>query len=596
MKQNKGITLLALIITIIVLLILAGITINMLVGDRGIFSYAKQGTEETIKAELKTELELKILEIQAEKASKGEEFVREDLKRLSEIGAIVESIGIPAIGEYKDYEFIVDGEYKVEIGGKLTGAKPEIVLTKDTEEVVLKIMLQVNVTTKEGTIESVIKPDGTTTNETSFTYEISENKTYQFIAKGSNGRYGIASIEITNIKETAKEPIIESNFGYPILKRTGIEIDGTTNIVYDEKEGLEHYYSLDNGATWNRYEGAFKIEQEGTIMARTTKNGQVLSEVDKEIKMPDDALPKEAYDGDVSTEVIFNGLQNDAKFYRLKISEEMIGKKCYIYAANKTPGEYIYALLLVEWIFKDGTSQGVFSNTTIENAIDLTLDIPNNVEYLRIGQQPYRAINEIRRTTVPMIETKFGYPIIKDERIEVEEGTIEIQYEEDSLLQHYYSIDNGVTWVLYTGKIEIDSKNFNSKVLAKSVLNGKTIGEISKDILLPSDAIDIVAWDNNVDTSINYSGSGPVTKYMDISPEMQGKTISTLKSMGHFTSHGVIFYNDNNEEISRSIESGNCLRITNKYTIPSGTAKLGFFYSSSHPEDWGNLIEISIIN
>ena len=42
MKNNKGITLIALVITIIVLLILAGISIAMLTGDNGVLSKARQ--------------------------------------------------------------------------------------------------------------------------------------------------------------------------------------------------------------------------------------------------------------------------------------------------------------------------------------------------------------------------------------------------------------------------------------------------------------------------------------------------------------------------------------------------------------------------
>ena len=42
MKQNKGITLVALVVTIIIILILAGISINTLVGDNGIITKAKQ--------------------------------------------------------------------------------------------------------------------------------------------------------------------------------------------------------------------------------------------------------------------------------------------------------------------------------------------------------------------------------------------------------------------------------------------------------------------------------------------------------------------------------------------------------------------------
>ena len=47
MKNETGITLLALVITIIVLLILAGITINAITGDNGIIGNAGQAKEET---------------------------------------------------------------------------------------------------------------------------------------------------------------------------------------------------------------------------------------------------------------------------------------------------------------------------------------------------------------------------------------------------------------------------------------------------------------------------------------------------------------------------------------------------------------------
>ena len=51
LKENKGITLIALVITIIVLLLLAGISIATLTGDNGILTQAKRAKEETEKAE-----------------------------------------------------------------------------------------------------------------------------------------------------------------------------------------------------------------------------------------------------------------------------------------------------------------------------------------------------------------------------------------------------------------------------------------------------------------------------------------------------------------------------------------------------------------
>ena len=49
-KKSKGITLIALIVTIIVLIILAGIAISMLTGDNNILSNATEAREETQKA------------------------------------------------------------------------------------------------------------------------------------------------------------------------------------------------------------------------------------------------------------------------------------------------------------------------------------------------------------------------------------------------------------------------------------------------------------------------------------------------------------------------------------------------------------------
>ena len=59
MMKNKGITLIALVITIIILLILAGITINAITKENGLFSRAREAKEKTIE---KQEEENKIID------------------------------------------------------------------------------------------------------------------------------------------------------------------------------------------------------------------------------------------------------------------------------------------------------------------------------------------------------------------------------------------------------------------------------------------------------------------------------------------------------------------------------------------------------
>ena len=61
MEKEKGITLVSLVITIIILIILAGISINSIVGDNGIITKAKQAKENIEKAKLEEEKELNSL-------------------------------------------------------------------------------------------------------------------------------------------------------------------------------------------------------------------------------------------------------------------------------------------------------------------------------------------------------------------------------------------------------------------------------------------------------------------------------------------------------------------------------------------------------
>ena len=50
MKNNKGITLVALVVTIVVLLILAGVSINLVLGNNGIIAKAKDAETKSAEA------------------------------------------------------------------------------------------------------------------------------------------------------------------------------------------------------------------------------------------------------------------------------------------------------------------------------------------------------------------------------------------------------------------------------------------------------------------------------------------------------------------------------------------------------------------
>lgn len=58
LKGQKGITLVALVITIIVLLILAGVTISLTIGERGIFKTSQGAAQNYTNAAKKEDAEL----------------------------------------------------------------------------------------------------------------------------------------------------------------------------------------------------------------------------------------------------------------------------------------------------------------------------------------------------------------------------------------------------------------------------------------------------------------------------------------------------------------------------------------------------------
>lgn len=81
MRNSKGITLVALVVTIIVLIILAGVSINLVLGDNGIIIKVHEARQAQEIAEIKENLQMEILtkELQIEEAitqSKIEEIIK----------------------------------------------------------------------------------------------------------------------------------------------------------------------------------------------------------------------------------------------------------------------------------------------------------------------------------------------------------------------------------------------------------------------------------------------------------------------------------------------------------------------------------------
>ena len=73
-KKETAITLIALIITIIVLLILAGVVLNTVLGDEGIIRKSQIATQKTNYKSAKEIVQMKLLEIQAECVDENKDY------------------------------------------------------------------------------------------------------------------------------------------------------------------------------------------------------------------------------------------------------------------------------------------------------------------------------------------------------------------------------------------------------------------------------------------------------------------------------------------------------------------------------------------
>ena len=185
-KEMKGITLVALVITIVVLLILAGVSINTVLGDDGIIKKAKEAAEATKRASAEEEMNRLVLEYQlASKDETLESFLQEKVTE-GRIDGVTDNgdgtITITKKVEGKDYTITVKKPVaptpSVKVGAirvvsDSTGAGSSLGEASTRKGTTLYIM-----------IESTIS-GGTTTVSPEVPYAVTENGTYKFTVTGT---------------------------------------------------------------------------------------------------------------------------------------------------------------------------------------------------------------------------------------------------------------------------------------------------------------------------------------------------------------------------------------------------------------------------
>ena len=117
-KQEEGITLIALVVTIVVLLILAGVSISLVLNNNGVISKAKDSKNSTERGQAQDEVNLAINYLQIEDATST--LTREDKRKIleDELRKISADSSVSISGSgykitHKKYDFFVDEDLKI---------------------------------------------------------------------------------------------------------------------------------------------------------------------------------------------------------------------------------------------------------------------------------------------------------------------------------------------------------------------------------------------------------------------------------------------------------------------------------------------------
>ena len=251
-KNKKGITLIALVITIIVLLILAAVSIATLTGDNGLLNKAQEAKIENDKAGERDQIQL------AYQAAKMEEYQdTEGTKTFADIfEEELEKNGLTdaTVTDNGDGSYTVTLEngnsYIIDENGNITdavaGPNVEYSINPETQVTLDRVLtITITATATEGEVTKITKPDGTTVENTNTTtYEVEENGDYTFTVEQGNGGVTVIKVTITNGKEVEKfSDIYSSTTEY---KENGVTVAwipkgfavGTSDGINSVEDGL----------------------------------------------------------------------------------------------------------------------------------------------------------------------------------------------------------------------------------------------------------------------------------------------------------------------------------------------------------------------
>ena len=348
-KEMKGITLVALVITIVVLLILAGVSINTVLGDDGIIKKAKEAAEATKRASAEEEMNRLVLEYQlASNDETLESFLQEKVTegRIDEVTDNGDgTITITKKLEGKDYTITVKkpaaSTPSVKVGtirvvSDSTGAGSSLGEASTRKGTTLYIMIDSSIS------------GGTTTVSPEVPYAVTENGTYKFTVIGT----------VNGTAYTKEVSVTVNQFKNSILEDINIKIGDSVNYTYDPAGS----YSL--SSTYSGY------SSNQTIAQTTGLTWKVLN-VDKE--------------NDTVDIISTNPTSSTVNFYNIlgyNNGPYLMNEICKAQYSNKTLGVNARSINLLD-MEKHLTADGIKARNAYTSNVKYgtTKTYPSNTKY-----------------------------------------------------------------------------------------------------------------------------------------------------------------------------------------------------------------------
>ena len=568
--SNSAITLIALIITIIVLLILAGVTLNMVMGKNGIFGKANIAKEKTNKSTARETIELKVAEYKTVAASEGKNCTIQGFCEY-----IINNEDISTVEQTETSVIAINNGYGFLLNEKLiiTEELGIYVAKTDATYVVKSInnnTANVTITMKNNSgIKKITKPNGEslipTDNSIEIEYEITVGNEYIFKVQNSDDKEEDYTLKYTN--ESKPEIIDDGTTGaYPVLTSTGVTSSSkTVKIDYGDSEG-QHYYSTDNGSTWNVYENPVSISKKCTIMAKSKSNNNVIQKIDKkdvEASAAADAITSEAFDGNEDTFIqMHQNITPGTNTRYILIDSSMRGKKVGIKWWNWYYGGYYSTITFMDSDDNSLTTYTLPANTTACEVYNIPNKAYKMKYFVRFADSYWSSEDGFGKLyeIVPNAEeitAQYTYPKITSEGIKKSGITLAVNGQNEI----QYKINDN-EWKKYENNvIEINKED---TLYAKSEKSF-----ITKFTYLISDAVGSECFDDDNTNYFTCSGA----RYIEVEDSAINKKININIQNGDSSYPAYLNLLGENDEI---LASYRLYDGENEITLISGTKKIKY--------------------